>query len=203
MVDGLKSILEGNDRYEVTATCSSGAETLERLKVEPIDIAVLDIEMGNPTGIEITEWLSENKPETKVLILSMHKTESYIADVLALGASGYILKHLGEDELIDALDTVVNGDRFFSQEIRDMMFQVFSRQARREKQGGKLNITKRERDIIGELVKGKTSQQVADTLYIQKSTVESHKKNLYSKTKTKTLSALMVWASKNEDLWKI
>ena len=116
-VEGLESILSREDDIQIVHRCYEGKEVFNRSLLERTDIILLDINLPDISGIEVTKRILKMKPDIKILVLSMHEEESYISEVLKSGALGYVLKNTGRKELVTAIRTVASGRTYFSEDI--------------------------------------------------------------------------------------
>jgi DNA-binding NarL/FixJ family response regulator len=124
---GLRGLIQLSKDIEVAAEASNGAEVVEEIKKRKIDVILMDIDMGNTNGIETTQHIKKEHPEINVLGLTMHEEQDYITEMLAAGASGYLLKNTGLEELLTAIRTAANGDSYFSQQVSATLLQAITR----------------------------------------------------------------------------
>ncbi len=179
-VDGLKSVISKEDGIEVVGGASNGREVLDFLGREKVDIVVMDIEMPEMDGIQTTKWIADHYPGVKVLILSMYNKKQFILNVMRIGAAGYILKNQGKDELVKAIHAITDGISYYSREILQTLSAEETDIVKSRIQEV-VKITKREREILRLLGHCKTSNEIAEELFISVHTVESHIRNLLSK----------------------
>lgn len=189
VLDGLGLILGRAPVVEVvgTATSASAAMTL-CVEKEP-DVLVCDLSMPGESGLELMHKLMKVQPDLKVIVLSMHDDLNLVREVIGAGVKGYVLKNKGAEELVSAITQVVNGGLYYSQEI---MLQLM--QDMRQSQDRTERITHRELEIIKLVAEGLTTLQIADKLFISENTVETHRKNILRKTKTKSSVELINYA---------
>ena len=204
---GLKSLLSEKKNIEVLAEADNGDEALEAVKKYKPEIVVMDIAMPKMDGIEATRQIREQFPDTEVVILSMHAKKAYIDQVLKAGAKGYVLKDSDEENLLSAIDTVHNGGYYLDSPVADQVLSDYFRdKSKRElkKQSGPLS--ERERQVLRLLAEGHSNQEVADTLYISRKTVENHRANIVRKTGIQGQVGLAKYAARigliDLDLWK-
>jgi len=201
VLDGLVSILDDKDDIKVLGTASDGAQTIQLLKdyQEMIDIAVLDIEMPLMSGIELTKLIMKQYPNVKVLILTMYKTEEFVKQIISAGASGYILKNKGSEELVKAIRYIQTGKSYLGQEITDVLVTAL-----KKKQLSPISIhthlTKREKEVLRHIVRGRTSRQIGKILSIAPTTVDTHRRNLIDKTGVANSKELISFAIENKIL---
>lgn len=184
VIDGLKLLIQDNDRYKIVGSCTDGQLALEQIiKLKP-HIAILDLRMPGLTGLQIILKL-RNDLQTKFIVLSMHNDPHYILDVKNTGGHGYLLKNTGKEILYRCLAKVADGGKFFPEEI-------ITNNVSPEK------LTPREIEILKLVLNEKTTQQISVELNLSHFTVETHRKNIWRKTNTKTLVGLIKYAIENK-----
>ena len=196
-IDGIESLLVDVDNIHITGHALNGKEVLSLLGEAPVDLVLMDINMPIMDGIEATLRIREEYPSVRVLILSMHNDREMIARILEAGAAGYILKNTGKDELLNAINHVYEGDNYFSAAVSNTIMRGMMGGRASEEQEPDVPITRRERDVLCGIVNELTTAEIADDLNISKNTVESHRKNLLSKTGVRNTAGLVRWALEN------
>jgi len=197
MIDGIKALLADSERYEVAGETISSRLALETILANPPQILITDIDMPELNGIELTRQCKERHPALKVLALSMHGENAIISEMLDAGVSGYVLKNTGKEELINALDTIHRGSRFFSQEVAAEMIANINKIAKTKEAEKKANLTPREREILKLIAEEKSNKEIAELLFISERTVETHRKHIFRKTQTKSIVGLIRYAMEN------
>ena len=199
-VEGVESILYGTDKIQVVSKCYTGPEVFEKLTSTPADVILLDINLPGMNGIEVCQKLSKEYPDVKVLALSMHNEESFVTEILKHGAQGYILKNTGKKELIHAIETVFNGQSYFSEEVTETIMKslVSQRTGNKKSATSAPKISRREKDVLELIVKEHTTQEIADTLFISLKTVESHRRSLLTKLGVRNTAGLVRVAVENQ-----
>jgi len=196
--DGLKALLSSNERIDVVGECTDGSEVLPFLEKTEADVVLMDIKMSKINGIEATKQVLDKYPEIKVLALSMYNEEIYITKMLEAGASGYILKNTGEDELIKAIETVFNGEIFFSDDVTEVMMAKYMKKSTMIKTEEKTRfveeLTRREREVLKLIVEEMTNNEIAEKLFISPRTVDTHRRNLLQKLEVKNTAGLVKMA---------
>ena len=204
---GLKSLLSEKKNLEVLAEADNGDEALEEVRKYKPEIVVMDIAMPKMDGIEATRHIRERFPDTEVIVLSMHAKKAYIDQVLKAGAKGYVLKDSDEENLLSAIDTVHNGGYYLDSPVADQVLSDYFR----DKSKGDLKkqadpLSEREREVLRLLAEGHSNQEVADTLYISRKTVENHRANIVRKTGIQGQVGLTKYAARigliDLDLWE-
>ena len=198
-VEGVESILYGIDNIQVVAKCYTGPEVFEKLATTPADVILLDINLPVMNGIEVCQKLNKEYPDVKVLALSMHNEESYVTEILKYGAQGYILKNTGKKELIHAIETIHNGQSYFSEEVTETIMKSLVNQRTGNKKSAVAapKISRREKDVLELIVREHTTQEIADTLFISLKTVESHRRSLLTKLGVRNTAGLVRVAIEN------
>jgi DNA-binding NarL/FixJ family response regulator len=192
---GLRALLERQNGFAVVAEAADGREAVETAAAVSPDVAVIDIGMPNLNGIEAARRITEKRPETAVVILSMHADESYVLRALKSGARGYLLKDSPEEDLINAIRAVHNGKAFFSPEISKMLAEDYMRQMRqRGVEDSYELLTPREREILQMLGEGNSNKEVAAKLNLSLHTVETHRGNLLEKLNLHSTAELILYA---------
>jgi DNA-binding NarL/FixJ family response regulator len=195
--DGLKNILHSSGTMMVIGEANDGNEAIGLYdKLRP-DIVIMDISMPNMNGIEATKKITDRFPDAKILILTMHDNQEYLNQVIRCGAHGFVLKNTDKDELLDAVKTVADGDKFFSKDISKMMIENYIRAAQeneRPSANKEIPLTKREIEILKQIAEGHSNQEIANLLFISYNTVDTHRKNIMHKLSIKNTAGLVRYA---------
>lgn len=200
-VDGIVSLIGGIDGFTVVSTAENGRDALDKIPEARPDIILMDINMPGMDGVEATRSIKEHYPHIKVIMLTMYDEIRLIRDVLEIGARGYILKNIGRDDLVKALETVSNGRPYLDPAVQEKMIISLSGndgEAPVEPNSELVSsITQREMEILQLIAMGLTSSEIAKKLFISKNTVETHRKNLLGKLNVKNTAALLKFAYQN------
>lgn len=191
-IDGIKALLNGQDRFMVVAEFTKGKEALKFLEQKEIDIIITDLSMPEMSGVELVKNVKENYLEIKILVLSMHNNRETISEILMSEAEGYILKNTGKKELLTALEKINNGGTFYSNEVMSLMFEKIKQEKKQEIALEQL--TPREFEILTLITEELSSEEIGEKLFISRRTVETHRKNILAKTKVKTIVGLIKFA---------
>lgn len=184
--------------YEQATNGLQALELIDSLTDKP-DVILMDINMPVMDGIEATRKIfSKYNGRVKIIALTMLKQSAYIRKILQAGASGYILKNCDKYELFQAIQKVREGENYYSKEVSIEVMNEWTKIRKSENQINNVALTKRESVVLSLLVKDMTNKEIADKLHISIRTVESHKQNLLSKTGSKNLAGLVVFAIKNQ-----
>ena len=191
-LDGLQSILKDEIGIHIIATATNGLELLELMENNKPHIILTDIRMPVMDGIAITKLFKKKYPNTAIIALSMFDQEDDVLEMLDAGAMGYVVKNVEKDELVKAIHCVAKGKFFLSPKFK----RVFETWSAKEVQTKNLKLTRRERQILDLLVRGKTSQQMAEQLNLSRFTIDTHRKNIHKKLGIKSNLKLAKEAAK-------
>jgi len=194
---GLRGLIQLSKDIEVAAEASNGAEVVEEIKKRKIDVILMDIDMGNTNGIETTQHIKKEHPEINVLGLTMHEEQDYITEMLAAGASGYLLKNTGLEELLTAIRTAANGDSYFSQQVSATLLQAITRRTQLPQKKNDRNntiLTERETEVLKLITEEYSNAEIAKKLFISIRTVDTHRRNLLEKLQAKNTAGLVKYA---------
>jgi len=194
--NGLKMLLDTLPGYEVTGEASNGKEFLELIQKHDYDIVFLDIEMPEIGGIEAAGKAIELKPDLKIITLSMYGDEEYYDQMVDAGAKGFLLKNTNLQEVKTAIDTVMNGGNYFSQELMQNLLRNYK--LVKETKELEVELSEREIEILLLICSGLSNQEIGDQLFISKRTVEKHRANILFKSNCKNTAGLVMYAIKNQ-----
>ncbi len=199
IIDGLKSILQDEETVQFAGGANTMQEALDFIAQHPVDVVVMDISMPGHSGIEITQIIKEQHPDIKILALTMHDEIDIIADMIDAGASGYLLKKANMNEVLDAIQTVARGERYLGTKVQDIMMDEFSqrRSTRQQLEYESQLLTPREKEILQLMLREFTNEKIAEKLFISIRTVETHRRNIFTKTNTKNVVGLIKYAMKH------
>ncbi len=188
LTDGLKMVFKDSPSFEITFSTSSGTYALAYLKVNRMDLMVVDYSMPDINGVELIRKVKELYPTLKAVMLTMHDEPSVIKEAIAAGADGYVLKKSAMDELAVAMESVLSGKPYLSAEASQRLFQL-ARQAESDEL-----LTDREIEVLRLIIKELTNKEIAEKLFISDRTVEVHRKNLMRKVKCNNTVGLIKYA---------
>ena len=189
------SLLLGNFTYiyEIKEA-ANGESFLALLAQKQPDIIFMDIDMPGVDGIEATKVALKQYPSLNIIALSMYGEEDYYTRMIEAGAKGFILKNSGIQDVEAAIQNIMAGKNYFSQEIMSGLLRNINRKNHREKS---TELSDREIEVLYQICKGLSNQEIADTLFISKRTVDKHRENLLSKTNVRNTAGLVMYAIKN------
>jgi DNA-binding NarL/FixJ family response regulator len=194
---GLRGLLEREQDIEVSGEAENAEDTLKLLEHTPADVVLMDIDLGETSGIETTHKIKELYPSIQVLGLTMHEEPEYIIKMLESGASGYLLKNAGREELLAAIHTVAKGDSYFSQKVSATLLQSITRS--KEAPAGRKSysdspLSDREIEVLRLIAQEYSNGEIADKLFISIRTVDTHRRNLLEKLHVKNTVGLVKYA---------
>ena len=192
--EGLKLLLKRLDCVGEIREAQNGEAFIDLLNDFHPDIVFMDIEMPVMDGMEATEKALHQDPELHIVALSMYGDENYYTRMINAGARGFMLKNSGIQEVENAIKNVMSGSNYFSQEIMDRLIQGLGKGKTKKKSK---DLTEREEEVLYYICKGFSNQEIADALYLSKRTVDKHRENLLSKTRSKNTAGLVMYAVKN------
>ncbi|EOZ92328.1 Receiver component of a two-component response regulator [Indibacter alkaliphilus LW1] len=191
LLDGIKSLLSKEASLEVCGEAHSAEDALDFLKKNAVDLLITDFNLPNMDGLSLVRLVKKISPDTKILMLSMHDETHLVKEILKEGVSGYVLKNDSHRELLQAIETIKNGKIYLSNDINRII--INSLQFPDEER----LLTDREREILKLIAKEFSNKDIAEQLFISERTVETHRKNIFRKTKTNTLVGLIKFAYAN------
>jgi DNA-binding NarL/FixJ family response regulator len=197
---GLRSILEEQPGWEVTAEACDGREAVDKVRSLRPDVSVVDVGMPGLNGLEATRQMLRNDPETKVLILTMHESDPLIREVLDAGARGYLLKSDASRDLVSAIDAIRRNKTYFTARVAQMVLDGYLDKKPRTPTEAELptsRLTPRQREIVQLLAEGKSSKEVAVALGLSVKTAETHRANIMRRLNCHSVSELVRYAIRN------
>ncbi len=197
---GLRSMLEAQRDCQVVGEAGDGRQAVTLTKELNPDVVILDIGMPTLNGLEATRQILKMRPQTKVLILTMHESDSVIREVLDAGARGYILKTDAGRDLVTAVDSLRRNKTFFTSRVSQMILDGFLKGDPRPQNSetGAVRLTPRQREIVQLLAEGKSSKEVAVALDLSVKTAETHRANIMRKLDCHSVSEVVRYAIRNK-----
>ena len=194
---GIKRMLEDSPELEVIGEASDGIELIGLLGKLRAHLVIVDISMPNLGGIEVTQEIKKTYPKTKVLILTMHKGKELLHHAISNGADGYMLKEESEKELHLAIEKIRQGGVYISPHLSQELTEDYIDTCRGTLNPSLERLTKREREILKFIADGKSSRDIANSLFISVRTVENHRANMMEKMGVKKTGDLIKHAIRN------
>ena len=191
VIDGLLLMLQEVPDMQCVGQAANGQEALGLLAQSPVDVLLLDLNMPEMDGLECCRLVKERYPNVKILALSMMRELSLIKAMLKHGASGFLLKIAGKDEVLDAIRKVFEGKQAFSEEVLESLMNSFSNKPVKTAKSPFPTISRREKQILQLIVDERTTSEIADELFISFGTVETHRRNLLLKLNARNTAGLV------------
>jgi len=188
--NGLAALLRDEPDILVVEFAQNGKEALEKCAYRQLDVVLMDIMMPIMNGVEATIAIKKEHPELRVLAVTINDEPRFIKEVLAAGASGYILKHSTKEEIVKAIKNVSEDRQYFSNDILSKISDEFAR----GKMGAPPILTKKEQQVLKLIALEYTNQEIADSLKCGIRTVDTHKRNLIKKLEVKNVVGLVKYA---------
>ena len=184
VIEGLKAIFATCEEMKVCGNAGDAHAALAFLKEHPIDVALVDINLPDMTGIALCDKIKSEFPDVKVLGMSTYRERNYVSQMILAGASGYLVKSASRDEILRAVNAAMEGRLYLSSDISPEPSNARS-------DGRAPALTQREKEVLRLIAEGYTNHQMADKLFISPHTIDSHRKNLLSKFEVKNTAALI------------
>jgi DNA-binding NarL/FixJ family response regulator len=192
---GMRSVITAEENLDIIWEANNGQEVLEKTKVHPPQVVILDINMPVMDGVETARHLKSDHPDVKIIFLSMYKDAQIFDSMKIFGVKGYVLKDSALDEIVDCINKVSTGKTYLTEELTDFLF---SQDEATEEPGEPIyivsNLTNSEKQILARIADSKTSKEIADELFISIRTVENHRFNITKKLNLKGNHALVKFA---------
>jgi DNA-binding NarL/FixJ family response regulator len=193
--DGLKAILEKAASIQVIGEAENGLQAVQMTRQLAPDVVLMDIHMPELDGVEAAREITSSRPDTKIIILSMYATKEHIYQAFQAGARGYLLKETSGLEVVEAIQTVADGQRFLSASLTDRIIDGYLAKRESSPPDSPLDsLSSRERQVLTLVVQGKTSQEIADRLHLAVSTVSTYRSRLMKKLDVDNLADLIKFA---------
>jgi len=196
---GLRALVESQAGWEICAEAFTGTEAVEKAGQFKPDVAIVDIGMPELNGLDATRHILKESPQTEVLILTMHQSEEVVREVLKAGARAYVLKSDADQNLVAAIEALLQHKPFLTSNVTDVVLSDYlNGQIDAAEPQPRSRITRREREIIQLLAEGKSNKEVALTLDISARTAEAHRANIMHKLGFDSLGDLVRYAIRNK-----
>lgn len=197
---GLSVLLRAKPDWEVCGEASNGREAVEKALTLVPDIVILDVGMPNLNGLEATRQIVKAKPEIRILILTLHDSDTLVQEVLNAGARGFLLKSDAARDLVTAVEALKNNKTYFTPKVASMVLDGYLNRktaVAQEETLPRAKLTPREREIVQLLAEGKSSREVAEALGLSVKTAETHRANIMRKLNLHSVSDLVMYAVRN------
>ncbi|MBM3143611.1 MAG: response regulator transcription factor [Chloroflexi bacterium] len=178
---GLKALLERHPHFEVVAEAGTAREALKYVEQYSPDVVVMDIRLPGGSGIDACEKIAESHPDTHVIMLTSYAEDEMLFSAIRAGAAGYVLKQIGGDDLVRALEAVGRGEALLDPAVTQRIFQEVRRAAKEEEASSFADLTQQEKHVLILVSEGKTNREIAKELFLGEGTVRNYVSSILSK----------------------
>lgn len=178
---GLRTLLARYGQFEIVAEASDAPEALEMVALHRPDVVVMDIRLPGKNGVEATQEITELFPDVKVIMLTSYTDEDVLFDAIAAGASGYVLKQIGSDDLVKALERVGRGESLLDPAVTQKVFQRVRQSARKAEDAAFGALTDQEIHILALITEGMTNKEIAGRVFLSEKTVRNYVSSILAK----------------------
>ncbi len=178
---GLKALLERHPQFEVVGEASTAREAIELVASLKPEVVVMDIRLPGKSGIEACEKIVKNYPDTKVIMLTSYAEDEMLFSAIRAGASGYVLKQIGSDDLVKALEAIARGEALLDPAVTQRVFQEVRRAVKEEEASAFAHLSQQEKHVLLLVSEGKTNREIAKALYLGEGTVRNYVSSVLSK----------------------
>lgn len=178
---GLRSLLEQQEGFEIVADVGSAEEAIKAAEAHEPEIVLMDIRLPGQSGIEACEKITKSLPDTKVIMLTSYAEDEMLFSAIRAGASGYVLKQIGADELVRAVRSVAQGEASLDPALTQRVFSEVRKAIRDHDASAFADLTDQELRVLGLVSEGKTNKEIAEALYLGQGTVRNYVSNILSK----------------------
>jgi DNA-binding NarL/FixJ family response regulator len=178
---GLKALLEHHPNFEVVGEAGTAKEALDQVAQLRPDVVLMDIRLPGTSGIEACEEITQNYPETRVIMLTSYAEDEMLFSAIRAGASGYVLKQIGAEDLIRAIEAVGRGEALLDPAVTQRVFQEVRRAVKEEEASAFANLSQQEKHVLLLVSEGKTNREIAKSLFLGEGTVRNYVSSILSK----------------------
>lgn len=178
---GLKSLLEHNDQFQVIAEAGSAKDAIEKVEEFQPDVVLMDIRLPGTSGIDACQEITARWPDVRVIILTSYAEDEMLFSAIRAGASGYVLKQIGAEGLIAAIEAACRGDALLDPAVTQRVFQEVRRVGKEEEAAAFANLSQQEKHVLALVSKGKTNREIADELFLGEGTIRNYVSSILSK----------------------
>jgi len=191
---GLRTLLEQHPNFEVVAEASTAREAIDRTQSHKPDVVVMDIRLKGGSGIEACQEITNRFPDTKVIMLTSYAEDEMLFSAIRAGAAGYVLKQIGGDDLVRAIEAVGRGEALLDPAVTQRIFQEVRKAAREEEASAFSDLTQQEMHVLQLVSEGRTNRQIAEMLYLGEGTVRNYVSSILSKLNVRNRAEAAAYA---------
>lgn len=195
---GVEDIINDSDKFEVLISASTSKELYDQLNHTEIEILLLDIKLKQESGLDILIKLKEEKPDLKIIMLTMHNEATYINIMVQKGANGYLMKDTTPEELLETIELVQKNGRYYNSETTNVIIESLQKKEKLESLG--IDISSFEVQLIKMISEGMTADEISTKIHKSTRTIEGYRRKLLEKTQCKNIAELVSWGYKNNYL---
>jgi len=192
--EGLKAILDGHPNFEVVAEAATARDAVDKTRTHKPDVVVMDIRLKGGSGIEACQEITTQFPNVKVIMLTSYAEDEMLFSAIRAGASGYVLKLIGGDELVRAIEAVGRGEGLLDSAVTQRVFQEVRKAAREEEASAFADLTQQEMHVLQLVSEGRTNRQIAEMLYLGEGTVRNYVSSILSKLNVRNRAEAAAYA---------
>ena len=191
---GLRSLLDQHPDFDVVAEASTAREAVEKTKAFRPDVVVMDIRLKGGSGIEACQEITDTFPNTRVIMLTSYAEDEMLFSAIRAGAAGYVLKQIGGEDLIRAIESVGRGEALLDPAVTQRVFQEVRKAAREEEASAFSDLTQQEMHVLQLVAEGRTNRQIAEMLYLGEGTVRNYVSSILSKLNVRNRAEAAAYA---------
>lgn len=191
VIDGLRTLLDEAVNVGNLYEALTGEAVLQIIATNDIDLVLLDVNLPDKSGFDICADIKEKYETIKIIALTMYGNAGYINKMIKAGADGYLLKNTGKEELLKAIDTVMQGERYFSKQVTDILVSGKQEVKKTKSTDFIQKLTRREKEVLALIIDEYTTDEIASKLFVSSTTVISHRKSLLRKLNVKNVAGLV------------
>jgi DNA-binding NarL/FixJ family response regulator len=192
--EGLKAILDGHPNFEVVAEAATARDAVEKTRTHKPDVVVMDIRLKGGSGIEACQEITSQFPNVKVIMLTSYAEDEMLFSAIRAGAAGYVLKLIGGDELVRAIEAVGRGEGLLDSAVTQRVFQEVRKAAREEEASAFADLTQQEMHVLQLVSEGRTNRQIAEMLFLGEGTVRNYVSSILSKLNVRNRAEAAAYA---------
>lgn len=178
---GLKALLDRNPNFEVVAEAGTARDAIEKVNSLSPDVVVMDIRLPGGSGIEACQEITLKNPDVKVIMLTSYAEDEMLFSAIRAGAAGYVLKQIGGEDLVKAIEAVGRGEALLDPAVTQRIFQEVRKAAKEEEASAFSNLTQQEKHVLMLVSEGKTNREIAKSLFLGEGTVRNYVSSILSK----------------------
>jgi two-component system response regulator DevR len=192
--EGLKAILDGHPNFEVVAEAATARDAVEKTRTHKPDVVVMDIRLKGGSGIEACQEITSQFPNVKVIMLTSYAEDEMLFSAIRAGAAGYVLKLIGGDELVRAIEAVGRGEGLLDSAVTQRVFQEVRKAAREQEASAFADLTQQEMHVLQLVSEGRTNRQIAEMLFLGEGTVRNYVSSILSKLNVRNRAEAAAYA---------